>query len=303
MVSNIETLRLADLRIFQEAARRLSITASGEALNMPKSAVSKSLTRLENQLGVKLLERSSRRVELTAAGQLLQIKAASLLAEAEFLVHSMEDERNETRGVVHLTAPTELGTWFVEQVIPEISRHYPDLKITLKLDYRFDDILDPAFDIALRVGDVHDDRLVASTIGSFSRIAVASPQWLQKNPIRKVADLAHCNSLIFSAHDNQIEWTFVRDGRKEGVRVSSSLSVLSFTALLHAARESLGIACVPEFTAREWLQRGDLVQVLPGWHTSPQAVFLVHRFGHEKIARIKTVLDVVKTHSWLKEGM
>ncbi len=148
MVSDLETLRLADLRIFLEAARRLSITATGEALNIPKSAVSKSLMRLETRLGVKLLERSSRRVELTAAGQLLRAKAESLLAEAEFLIHSMEGERDEPRGVVHLTAPTELGTWFVAQVIPEIRCQYPDLKITLKLDYQFDDILDPAFDIA-----------------------------------------------------------------------------------------------------------------------------------------------------------
>lgn len=299
MVSNIETINLKDLQVFEEVARRLSVTATGEALGMPKSAVSKALTRLEAQLGVKLLERSSRRMAPTDAGRLVQLKGEALLAEAAFLRQSLVDERDLPRGIVHMTAPTELGIWFVDQVLPDLSAHYPELKISLKLGYPFDDVLDPALDIALRIHEVHDDRLVATTIGHVHRIAVASPQWLARNPIAHITDLALCNCLIFSATDTRQDWTFIQSDISNSVSVSGNLAALSFSALLHAARDGMGVACVPEFSAREWLQRGELVQVLPGWRSPAAPVFMARRFGHEKIARVRAVLDVLRTHPWL----
>lgn len=301
MVSNLETLSLADLRVFLEVAKLLSITAAGTALGMPKSAVSKTLTRLEAQLGVKLLERSSRRVALTAPGELLSVKAESLLSEAEFIVESLREERSLPRGVVRMTAPPEIGTLFIEQVVPRLARDYPELKVAMKLSYDFDDLQDPAIDMALRAGAVRDDRLVGVPVGDFRRITVASPAYLKAHPVHHPAELASHPCLIFSGNVNSAEWTFERDGLAEQVSVNSAFSVQSFTALLHAARCGLGIARAPEFAAREWLQRGELVQVLPEWQASPSRLYVVHRFGHERIARVAAVLKAARAQNWLEK--
>lgn len=299
MVSNLETPSLVDLRVFLEVAKVLSVTGAGVALAMPKSAVSKTLTRLEQQFGVKLLERSSRRVALTPAGQLLNVKAESLLSEAEFLTKSLRQERNEPRGIVRMTAPPELGTWFIERVAPRLARDYPELRIAMKLSYDFDDLQEPSIDIALRAGQVHDERLVGVAVGNFRRIAVASPVYLQTHPVRQPSDLATQDCLIFSASASSAEWTFQQGDRVEQVRVTAALSAHSFTALLHAARAGLGVARAPEFAAAEWLQRGDLIQVLPLWTSTPATVFAVHRFGHERIARVAAVLQAARAQAWL----
>lgn len=285
--------------MFREVAQRRGITAAGDALGLPKSVVSKALTRLEAQLQVKLLERSSRRVALTPAGELLHVKAESLLLEADALTASLRQERSEPRGVVRISAPPELGMRFIDQVVPQMARMYPDLRLVMQLGYDFDDLQDPAIDLALRAGQVHDDRLVGLPIGSFRRVTVASPDYARAHPLRRPADLARHPCLVLSGTQNVADWVFTRGEATEQVRVSGPLAVRSFTALLHAARAGLGVTRAPDFTVAEWLRRGDLVKLLPGWSTPPAPVFLVHRFGHDRIARVAAVLASARPGSWL----
>ena len=300
VVSNLETINLADLRVFLEVAKLLSVTGAGAALGQPKSAVSKALSRLEGQLGVRLLERSSRRVALTAAGELLSVKAEALLGEAEFIVESLREERSLPRGVVRMAAPPEIGTLFIEQVVPRLARDYPELQVAMKLSYDFDDLQDPAIDLALRAGAVRDERLVGVPVSDFRRVAVASPAYLAAHPITHPAELAQHRCLVFSGSASSAEWSFERGDDSVQVHVQSALSVHSFTALLHAARCGLGVARAPEFTAAEWLQRGELVQVLPQWQASPSRLYVVHRFGHERIARVAAVLKAARAQDWLQ---
>ena len=97
------------------------------------------------------------------------------------------------RGVVRLTAPPELGALLAERFFPQLLQAHPSLEISIDLGYAFDDLLDPRFDLAFRLGSVHDDRLVAWPLGDFARIAVASPAYLKAHPVRVPADLARCN--------------------------------------------------------------------------------------------------------------
>jgi DNA-binding transcriptional LysR family regulator len=299
MVSDFETIELADLRTFAAVAKVLSVTGAARTLRMPKSAVSKSLTRLEKALDVKLLERSSRRMAVTKAGALLIPKAESLLAEAESLGRSLREEKSEPRGLVRVTAIPEMGAHFVERVVPALVREHPGVRIAMTLAYGLEDMLDPAIDVALRVGAVHDERLVAHRIGGFRWVAVASPDYLAAHPVRRVADLAGRSCLVFSETETGSEWSFTRREVSERVTVTSALSAGSSTALLHAARAGLGVARVVEPVADEWLRRGEVVRVLPGWASVETPVFVVHRFGHERIARVAVVLRALRARPWL----
>jgi LysR family transcriptional regulator AphB len=295
MVSDPATIDAPALRAFVEVARRLSVTAGAAALNQPKSRVSKTLSRLERTLGVRLLERSTRRVALTPAGIVLRSRAESLLAEMDRLAEDVREEAAAVRGVVRMTAPPELGALLAERFIPGVLAAHPGLDLAMELGYAFEDLLDPRFDLAFRLGSVHDERLVARRLGEFRRILVASAAYLDAQPVRRIEDLARCNCLAFSAIELQATWTL--EGRRQPPRdaaVRGRLAIHGFTALLGAARSGVGVARVPAFVARTAIERRELIRVLPEWAAPPTEVFLVHRFGHERIQRVRAVIEAAQ---------
>lgn len=302
MVSRQETIQTHLLRVFVEVARRRGVTAAADALGQPKSAVSKALSALERKVGARLVERSTRRVALTPTGAVLQLRAESILAEIDRLADAVREQSEDLRGAVRMTAPPELGALLAERFFPPLLAAHPGLEVSLDLGYAFDDLLDPRFDLAFRLGSVHDDRLVAKPIGGFRRIVVASPSYAPGRRVRTPRDLAQCNALGFSATEFKAVWTLesgraergARGPRSEEVTVRGNFAARGFTALLHAARAGLGVARVPAFAAGEALREGTLIRILPGWAAPTTGVFLVHRFGQERVRRVKTVVDTAQ---------
>lgn len=305
MVHKKETIDARLLRIFVEVAKRRSVTAAAETLEQPKSGVSKAISALEARLGVRLLERSTRRVTVTHAGEVLQSRAGSILAELDGLVDDLHGEVDAIRGVVRIAAPPELGTLLAARFFPELLARHPELSINVLLDYAFADVLDPKFDLGLRIGEVHDERLVARRLGAFSRILVAQPSYVARQPVRSPADLAKCNCLVFSGTERAATWTLRRvpgDARRgapcspQDVAVQGNFAVHGFTALLAAAAAGAGIARVPAFLAGDAIAGGRLARVLPEWEAMPSDVYLVHRYGHDRVRRVREVIDAAQEH-------
>lgn len=294
MVSRKETISLSDVHVFLNVAHRLSLTAAADHLGVPKSAVSKAITRLERMLGARLLERSSRRVALTSAGVRLCTRGQALIDDAHALSASIREENKQVAGVVRIAAPPELGTSFIESILPDLLLRFASLRVSVKLGYAFENLLDPEFDLAIRGGEVHDDRLVAHRLGSFRRILVASPRFLARSPVDDLGSLSRSVCLGSSSVEAGVHWTLEGPGGTEEVEVDCRLATNGFTALMHAARAGVGVAQVPQFSAQEWIDRGDVVRVLPDYHSPEVDVFLVHRFGHERIARIAAVLAALR---------
>lgn len=297
MVAERETIGLRELRAYAAAARRLNLTAAAADLGVPKSTVSKAVAHLERRLGVRLLERTSRRVALTGAGSLLLARAESLLAEADQLARDMHEETHRPSGTVRLAAPPELGTLLAAGFVAPVLAAHPRLAITLRVDYAFEDLMAPEVDVAFRVGSIHDDRLVARTLGVFRRELVASAAYLAGRRLRAPADLGRCNCLTLGAAATAATWTLepraARAGSREPVEVAvhGNFAARSFTALLEAARAGLGVARVPDFLAHPAIARGEVQAVLPAWGAPASAVFLVHRFGHERVRRVEVVIE------------
>lgn len=293
MVSHLETPSPDELRAFVAVARRLSVTAAAAALGLPKSAVSKRLSALEQRLNVKLLARASRRVSLTHEGALLLPRAESILAELERLVSDARDEATLISGTVRIAASPEFGAWLARHLLPDLLVAYPALKLAMRLDYAREDLFDPAFDLAFRIGEPRDERLVVRPLGSLHRVLVAAPAFVAAHPVREPADLVQHPALLFSDERHQAVWTLAAPdgGALEDVPVSGRLALHSFTALLEAAASGQGIARVPGFLAAPALARGEVLAVLPGWRSPPTPISLVHRFGADRIARVRAVID------------
>lgn len=293
----MRTITFEELRVFTEVARVGGITAAAGRLGMAKSAVSKQLSRLELRLGVKLIARSSRRVSLTREGERLLPRVESILAEGARLVEDAHEDTFRTAGTVRLAATPDFGGLVARRFLPTLTDQFPDLSVTMQLDYGFEDLQDPALDLAIRIGRVNDERLVVHPLGEFRRIVVASPDFVERNALADPTDLSSANCLIFSSGSVNTAWNLRRldnSGVSQRIPVQGTIAVRSFAALASLAETGIGVCCVPEFVVAEALAQGRLVHCMKDWASGDSSVFIAHRFGVDRIARVKAVIDAAK---------
>lgn len=294
-----ETIEARELRLFQRVAELKSVTRTAEEFRLTKSTVSKALSALEAKLGVALLERSSRRIEVTRAGELLLGRARSLVAELDGLAQDVRELQDEVRGQLTVAAPPDLGALFAESLFPAFLAEYPGLHLSLVLDYGFADLQDPAIDVAIRVGSVRDERLVARAIGRVVRILVASPAFARARPMSSPKDLEAHPALVFSEGPSLVPWRLSNGRRNVEVMVSGPLRARSLPVLVRAAAAGLGVALVPELLAHEALQSGRLTRILETWSQSDAQILLVHRFGQHRLRRVAAFIEFAKAHARL----
>jgi DNA-binding transcriptional LysR family regulator len=294
MVSDLRTLDFQQITSFVAVIRHGGVSAGAAQLGLAKSAVSKHVSQLEAILQVKLLERSSRRVSLTREGEHLLARLESLLAEGERLIEQAREEHDRPAGLVRIAATPDFGGLVAERFFPLVVERHPDIHLTMEPSYDRVDLQDPAFDLAFRIGDVKDDRLVARELGAFERVLVASPDYLGARPLKTVRELAQHDALLFTGTRTQAEWQLVRrkDGTEVIVRVQGKLAARSFRILLGLAERGAGIAFVPDFIAADAIAAGRLRRCLMDYASRPTPVFLTYRFGSDRIRRIRAVLDL-----------
>ncbi len=287
-------MNFQEFRVFCEIARAGGITAAADNLGMAKSAVSKQLSRLESRLGVKLVARSSRRVSLTREGEQLLPRIESILAEGNRLIEDAHEESFTPAGLVRVASTPEFGALVARKFFPALLERYPELAVTMRLDYGFEDLQDPSIDLAFRIGRVSDERLVAHQLGEFRRVVAASPEYVTQNPIVQPTDLSNLNCLTFSGNSVSSEWTLEKrngTGGVERVPVQGTIGVRGFAALAGLAETGAGVCCVPEFVVADAISEGRLVHCLPDWASKPTNVYLAYRFGADRIARVRAVID------------
>ncbi|WP_299177412.1 LysR family transcriptional regulator [uncultured Brevundimonas sp.] len=175
MVQEKRTIDLQELQALASVVRHGGVTAAAHSLGVSKSTVSMQVTRLEARLGVRLIERNSRRVALTREGEQLLPRIQSILADADHLLDETLRARMSPRGTVRIAAPPALCGALLEPLVSAVAERYPEIALVIEPSYDMEDVQDPAFDFAVRVGQVNDDGLISKVIGSFARILVCSP--------------------------------------------------------------------------------------------------------------------------------
>ncbi|MEO1798427.1 MAG: LysR family transcriptional regulator, partial [Pseudomonadota bacterium] len=260
MVPDIRTIGLPALLSFHTVARLGGISAAAEALGMAKSGVSRHVAQLESQFGVRLLERGARSVRLTPVGQRLDDRIRSILAEVELLGDIASEERGGLSGQVTIAATPEFGALVASHLFPVIRALHPDLTLVMRAEYGFEDLQDPGTDLAIRVGRVNDDRLVARRLGSFARILVAAPEVAAAAPLAQPENLAGHPCLTFRGDRPGATWRFVQDAREVAVDVGGMIAVRSFGILQELARAGQGFAFLPAFMLDDDLASGRLVR-------------------------------------------
>jgi len=252
------------ISVFVAVVEAESFTAAAARLGIPKSSVSRSVAQLEDDLGVRLLQRTTRRLSLTEAGRDFYRRAQPAILGLEEAGASASSSRVEPRGTVRLTAPVELGLVALPELVVEFVRRYPKVHVSVSLTPRVVDLVAEGFDMAIRAGKLEDSSLVARKLVSTELALFAAPSYLERRGRPKtLADLARHDCVVFRARSGRNAWTFTGPRGEESVEVTGPVETDAMFFLAEAATGGAGIALLPAEIAGPAVRRKRLERVLP----------------------------------------
>lgn len=257
---------LTDMSVFVRVVESGSFSAAARALGMTPSAVSRQVSRLERALSSKLLERNTRNLRLTEFGAQAFERCQRMLASATEVLELAEITSLIPTGMLRVSSPKAFGKQVLHPLIPEFLERFPDVDIQLMIsDKRLDPIADQ-LDLIISITDAPIEGLVARRLTRVHPFLCASPAYLAAHGTPEApADLTGHNCIFSGESATESTWHFVRDNVDASVQVRSRYSVNHTEVRLDCAARNLGITCLPDFTARDAIERGVLVQVLPDW--------------------------------------
>ena len=255
---------ISDLMVFTQAVKGGSLSAAGRELGISLAVASKRLQRLEDRLGVRLLNRSTRQLSLTDEGAEYFHYCVRILAELEEGEELVTRGSKEPKGNLKVTVPAAFGRLHVAPLVPDFLARYPAIKLNLHLSDSLVDIIDQGYDLAIRIGELKDSSLVAKSIGVDRRVVVATPSYLARHGAPQTPrDLARHNALLFAGTDH---WSFVGpNGDQVQVKVSGNLETNNCDALREAIFADLGLALRPLWDVWRDVSDGRLVRLLPAY--------------------------------------
>ncbi len=259
---------LRDAEVFYRVVEEGSLTSAAARLGRPKSSVSRSLARLEEDLGVRLLMRTTRRIHLSDAGKSLHVHLHSIFSELVEAEAEVRERQESPQGHLRVTMPVELGLWFMGPLIAEFMLLHPKVAMDVDLSARVVNLVEEGFDLGLRIGEFSDSSLVGRKLGMMSRIWVASPEYLVRCGRPESLDdlLQHEVVLFRHTHENHVRMVDRRNGRASPATVRGRLSVSILSMSVHAALAGLGLALSPPFLCERELLNGSLVHVLEDYY-------------------------------------
>jgi DNA-binding transcriptional LysR family regulator len=291
--------RLEDLQAFARVVDARSFSGAAKLLGATKSAVSKQVARLEQQLGTRLLHRTTRSISPTAEGRGVYERALRLLEEAQALDAELAGQREQPRGVLRLSTSTAFGNLQFTALLTEFCARHPQLQVVLGLNDRYVDLAEEGFDLVLRLTGRPSPGLVARKLADIRFVLCASPAYLaaQGTPT-SVAELADHRCLRFGYLHAPERWRFRHPERGEAeveisgaLRFESGLTANSSESLRVAALAGMGLAVLPTYAIGRDLRAGRLTALLPDWTPlggpaeadTLYAVYLPSRFPSPKV--------------------
>lgn len=263
---------------FSGAAKKLSIT---------KSAVSKRISQFEDDLGIRLLNRTTRKLSLTEAGVKYYeyVRAASQLAkEGEDAISRMQDQ---AQGLLRITVPMVFGRLHVAPLMPKFLQENPQIEVHMSMDDRMVDLVGEGFDMGIRIGQLSDSSLIARPLSPCSSVLCASPQYLrQHGEPQTLEDLQQHNCLFYSYFRGGAAWSFTGPNGPERFIPRGNYQVNNSEVLYEALLAGMGVCQMPKFIVGPALADGRLVPLLPDYHLPLHNVFAVYpqrRFMPEKM--------------------
>ncbi len=290
----VETL---ELEVFHCVTKHASYAKAAEELSLSPSAVSRIVSRLEERLGARLVQRTTRKLSLTEVGQAFHARTTQILAD---LAEAQEEAQQETlkpRGTLRVTASVVFGQLHVAPLFERLLGAHPELTLDLLLTDRFVDLIEEGIDLAIRIGTLVDSQLIVRRLCTNHRFLVASSSYLERRGIpREPSDLASHDCLVFTGFSRPREWRLVGPDGLQTVRVNGRVASNNPLVLTESAKCGLGITIGATLSVAPALLSGDLVRVLPDYEFEPSAVFALYPSARQLSTKVRMTVDFLTEH-------
>jgi DNA-binding transcriptional LysR family regulator len=290
----MQRANLDEILVFLSVVDEGSFVAGGQAMGLTRSAAGKAVARLEDRLGVRLLNRTTRALSLTDEGRVFHERGQQVLAAVEEAEASVSAGAGKPRGLLRLTVPDAFGKLVVLPVVKSYLEAWPEVQAEISFTDRQADIIEEGFDLAIRIGNVAaDSGLISRVVATYEAMLCASPSYLAKRGKPKnLDDLRHHDCLVFSSRNRRQSWRFhAEDGRWVKASTQGRLRLDSAQALRDAALAGLGIAYLPSFLVESDLSDKRLRRVLPGLQAEGVTVSAIYPTRRLLEPRVRHFLD------------
>lgn len=278
------------ISVFVRVAEHGGFTAAAETLDLSVSAVTKTISRLEDELGVQLFNRTTRRINITDYGQKFYERCIRILAELEDAEAALQTGIAAPKGRIRVVLPFSFGRVTVIPQLPRFLEAHPEIEVDVHFSDAAVDMIAEGFDIAVRTGEISDSRLNTRVLTRGSQVTVASPAYLERHGWPKTPDdLSHHNCIVGRFGP---EWSFLHpDKRRFVVRVSGNCTINSGDALREAAISGLGIVQGTWWLMRKDLEQGSVVSLLDDWADQGMSVSILYSANRHVPQKVRAFLD------------
>ena len=291
-------VELGSIEIFLRAAEALSFSKAANTLGLSPPAVSRTIGRLEARLGIRLFARTTRQVALTDEGRLYYELCRTALAQIADAEDILGGRQKVPTGHMRISVPTTYGHYRLLPLMPEFTQLYPQISLEINVSNRNVDFVEEGYDLAIRLGEPVDNRLVARTLENATLGVFASPRYFASRDLpRDLDDLAEHSLISFTrpSTGRAMPWLFKHDNRIREWAVKGNIScsddVLGCVSLACAGS---GLFQIYHFIAATHVHRGELVEILPEYAGATRPFSLVYPQNRHLSAKIRALVGFLR---------
>lgn len=291
----MESKRIGGITAFATAVKAGSFSAAALVMGQTRSAVSKSVFRLEARLGVRLLNRSTRTFSLTDEGALAYERWRQILDDLDEVEATMASRQGRPTGTLKMTAPLSFGQLHVLPVLQDYLNQWPELKLHLSFTDRYVDLIEEGFDLAVRIGGTREDsELLSRSIAVQQFVVCASPAYLASaGTPQEPEDLARHDRIVFLTNNLPRQWQFDGPSGSQTIDGAGRVNVDNADAMRVCALSSLGLAHLPTYVVKKDLEAGALKEVLEPYRATPDPIQVLFPSKRHLSPRVREFIDLL----------
>lgn len=290
---------LSRVSSFLEVAKHESFAGAARSLGMTGPAISKQVQSLEQELGVKLLNRTTRHVSLTEEGAVYFDRARKALEDLDEAEQQIQELKACPTGKLKVNAPLSFGVQFLTTPIAEFAIKYPDVELEIDFNDRWVDVAGEGYDVVVRIANLEDSGLVARKLAPCPIVLCASNELIEQRGLpTSVDDLKDYPAIIYNQHAQREQWVHVDKNNNKGVvTLQRKLAANTAEMQLEACLQGIGVSLLPIFSAHKHLETGALMRLFPELTTFPERdIFAMYPQNRYLSTRTRLFVD------WLSQA-
>ncbi|WP_394133238.1 LysR family transcriptional regulator [Shewanella maritima] len=287
--------QLKSMVVFAKVIEQGSFSGAAKRLGLSRAVVSYHVKKLEQQLQIKLLNRSTRSIHLTEAGQVYYQACKVIATQATSANQQMQNVKNEPEGLIKLTCPVNVGLQLIVPALNEFKQRYPKISLDVSLTDDVEHILNQGIDLAIRGAPLADSGLQATQLSVLKTCLCAAPHYLDRHGRpQKPAQLSEHEWVIYQRQSKTIELS--RGNRSYSIAMTGSLSTNNAAARTAFVEAGHGISRVPIYDVQPKVLQGSLEIILPEYQLADIPLYAVFPKGAAEAKRVRLLIDYLKQH-------